>query len=173
MIYVDPLWLLAIQAMPYVSIYVAFIHATSVGYLSPNTKITLSQCRTAWHVSSPCAVWLSAIPNRLRLNRVTRKDFVFRVTFNTMCSIIVVLWLSAFINSCYAQRRCVSVMYSTQIPWLQHKFRFVVVRWLSATTIRLRLNRATREDYVFRVTVNTMCSVVVVRSVHVSNMIMR
>ena len=46
MIYVDPLWLLAIQAMPYVSIYVAFIHATSVGYLSPNTKITLSQCRT-------------------------------------------------------------------------------------------------------------------------------
>ena len=126
-----------------------------------------------WHVSSPCAVWLSAIPNRLRLNRVTRKYFVFRVTFNTMCSIIVVLWLSAFINSCYAQRRCVSVMYSTQIPWLQHKFRFVVVRWLSATTIRLRLNRATREDYVFRVTVNTMCSIVVVRSVHVSNMIMR
>ena len=43
-----------------------------------------------WHVSSPCAVWLSAIHNRLRLNRVTRKDFVFRVTFNTMCSIIVV-----------------------------------------------------------------------------------
>ena len=39
-----------------------------------------------WHVSSPCAVWLSAIPNRLRLNRVTRKYCVFRVTFNTMCS---------------------------------------------------------------------------------------
>ena len=85
-----------------------------------------------WHVSSPCAVWLSAIPNRLRLNRVTRKGFVFRVTFNTMCSIIVVLWLSAFINSCYAQRRCVSVMYSTQIPWCRgslavcHHYSFTI-----------------------------------------------
>ena len=29
---------------------------------------------------SQCVLWLSAIPNRLRLNDVTRKDYVFRVT---------------------------------------------------------------------------------------------
>ena len=116
---------------------------------------------------SQCVLWLSVIPNRLRLNGVTRKDYVFRVTVELHHRCV---WGSAIINSCYAQRRFVSVTFFTQIPWLWHKFRcrgsLAVCHHYSFTT------RATRKEYVFHVTWKTMCSIVVVCSSHVSNMIM-
>ena len=116
---------------------------------------------------SQCVLWLPAIPNRLRLNGVTRKDYVFRVT--------VVLHHRCCMG--FRQHQlvlrpetiCLRDVFS-QIPWLRHKFRcrgsLAVCHHYSFTT------RATRKDYVFHVTWKTMCSIVVVRSVHVSNMIM-
>ena len=118
---------------------------------------------------SQCVLWLSAIPNRLRLNGVTRKDYVVRVTLHHRCCMAVRLHQLVLRTKkiCLRDVFHTNSLASTQIPCCRGS-----LAGCSAITIRVRLYRATRKDYVFRVKLNTMCFLVVVCSSHVSNMIM-